>query len=69
MEKVLKIEGMMCNHCVMHVQKALAAIPGVEEVAVSLEDKSAHVKLHQNVSNDAFKTVVQNAGYELTGIE
>ena len=69
MEKVLKIEGMMCNHCVMHVQKALAAIPGVEDVAVSLEDKSAHVKLHQNVSNDAFKTVVQDVGYELTGIE
>ena len=69
MEKVLKIEGMMCNHCVVHVQKALAAIPGVEEVAVSLEDKSAHVKLHQNVSDDAFKTVVQDVGYELTGIE
>jgi len=30
---------------------------------------SAHVKLHQNVSDDAFKTVVQDVGYELTGIE
>jgi len=69
MEKRLKIEGMMCNHCVMCVQKALVAIPGVEEVDVSLEDKSAHVKLNQNVSDDAFKTVVQDAGYELTGIE
>ena len=69
MEKVLKIEGMMCGHCVMHVQKALAAVPGVEEVAVSLDDKSARVKLNQNVSDDTFKTVVQNAGYELTGIE
>ena len=69
MEKVLKIKGMMCNHCVMHVQKALAAVPGVDEVSVSLEDKSARVKLNQNVSDDTFKTVVQNAGYELTGIE
>ena len=37
MEKILKIEGMMCNHCVMHVQKALAAVPGVTEVTVSLD--------------------------------
>ena len=69
MEKVLKIEGMMCNHCVVHVQKALAAVPGVDEVSVSLEEKSAHVKLNQNVSDDTFKKAVQDAGYELTGIE
>ena len=31
MERNLQIEGMMCQHCVMHVQKALAALPGVEE--------------------------------------
>ena len=65
----MKIEGMMCGHCVMHVQKALAAVPGVEEVAVSLDDKSARVKLNQNVSDDTFKKAVQDAGYELTGIE
>ena len=69
MEKVLKIEGMMCGHCVMHVQKALAAVPGVEEVAVSLDDKSARVKLNQNVSDDTFKKAVQDVGYELKGIE
>ena len=43
MEKTLQIEGMMCQHCVMHVQKALAAVPGVEETGVSLEEKSAKV--------------------------
>ena len=69
MEKVLKIEGMMCGHCVMHVRKALAAVPGVEEVAVSLDDKSARVKLNQNVSDDTFKKAVQDAGYQLKGIE
>ena len=43
MEKTLQIEGMMCQHCVMHVQKALAAVPGVEKTGVSLEEKSAKV--------------------------
>ena len=68
MEKLLKIEGMMCNHCVMHVQKTLAAIPGVTEVTVSLDEKNAKVKLNQNVTDEVFQTVIQDAGYQLTEI-
>ena len=66
MDKILKIEGMMCNHCVMHVQKALSAVTGVAEVTVSLEEKKAKVKLNQNVSDDVFRTVIEDAGYQLT---
>ena len=68
MEKLLKIEGMMCNHCVMHVQKALAAVPGVAEVVVSLEEKTAKVKLNQNVTDEVFKTIIEDAGYQLAEI-
>ena len=68
MEKILKIEGMMCNHCLMHVQKALAAVPGVAEVTVSLDEKAATVKLNQNVTDEVFKTVIEDAGYQLTEI-
>ena len=68
MEKILKIEGMMCNHCVMHVQKTLAAIPGVTEVTVSLDEKNAKVKLNQNVTDEVFKTAIEDAGYQLTEI-
>ena len=68
MEKLLKIEGMMCGHCVMHVQKALAAVPGVAEVTVSLDEKAATVKLNQNVTDEVFKTVIEDAGYQLTEI-
>ena len=68
MEKILKIEGMMCTHCVMHVQKTLAAIPGVAEVTVSLNEKNAKVKLNQDVADEAFKTAIEDAGYQLTEI-
>ena len=68
MDKKLKIEGMMCNHCVMHVQKALAAVPGVTEVTVSLDEKNAKVKLNQNVTDEVFQTVIEDAGYQLTEI-
>ena len=69
MEKVLVIEGMMCQHCVMHVQKALAAVEGVGEVLVSLEEKTAKLKLSKAVSDDTFKTVIADAGYEIIEIK
>ena len=69
MEKTLQIEGMMCQHCVMHVQKALAAISGVEEASVNLEEKAAKVKLTQSVTDEAFKAAVETAGYRLTAIK
>lgn len=68
MEKILKIEGMMCNHCVMHVQKTLAAIPGVAEVTVRLDEKNTKVKLNQNVADEVFKTAIEDAGYQLAEI-
>ena len=69
MEKTLQIEGMMCQHCVMHVQEVLAALPGVEEAAVSLEEKAAKVKLTQDVTDEAFRAAVSAAGYQLTAIK
>ena len=47
----MKIEGMMCNHCTAHVQKALEALDGVESVEVSLEDKKAVLTLKNDVDN------------------
>jgi len=69
MEKNLKIDGMMCNHCVMHVQKALSKIDGVEEVTVSLDEKNAKVKLSCAISDETFKNVIEENGYTLIRIE
>ena len=37
------IKGMNCNHCAANAQKAIAAVEGVEQVTVSLEDGIAYV--------------------------
>lgn len=63
MEKVIEVEGMMCAHCQMHVQKALAAVEGVSEAAVDLEAKKAVVKLSQEVSDETLMKAVEDAGY------
>ena len=66
MEKEYKIEGMMCNHCRMHVEKALNAVPGVESATVTLEPPVATVKFAaEEVPFDTLKAAVEAAGYKI----
>ena len=67
MTKELKIEGMMCKHCVKHVHDALAAMDGVTAVEVSLDDKNAIVTSEREISDSEFSKVIVDAGYELVG--
>ncbi len=67
MKKTVKIEGMMCQHCVKAATKALEAVEGVTGVAVSLEEKQAVVE--GTASDEALTAAVVDAGYEVTGIE
>lgn len=69
MKKTLKIKGMMCNHCVMHVTKALEGVSGVAKAEVSLKDNQAVVTLKENVSDTDLTNAVKEAGYEVTAIE
>lgn len=68
MKKVLKIEGMMCNHCTGRVDKALNEMDGVS-ATVSLEDKCAEVTLTKDVSDDELVKAVTDAGYEVVDIQ
>ena len=69
MKKVLKVEGMMCNHCKAAVEKALNAVDGVSGTEVNLEQKTAAVELAAEVSDEVLKQAVTDAGYEVLGIE
>ena len=66
MKKTLTIEGMMCAHCAAHVEKALNALDGVDSVTVDLAGKTAVVT--GDVSDEALKKAVADAGYQVTDI-
>ena len=68
MKKTLKIEGMMCMHCVAHVQKALESVEGIEKVDVDLKKKTAIVELNKEVENQTLTQVIAQAGYEVKKI-
>lgn len=58
----LDIEGMTCSHCVHSVTKALKSVPGVSEVSVSLEQRSARVD--GSAQPDALVRAVEAEGYK-----
>ncbi len=68
MKKVLKIEGMMCQHCVAHVTKALQGIDGVDSVEVNLKKGTAMVTFSTAVSDETLISIITDAGYEVKKI-
>ena len=65
MKKVL-VEGMMCEHCKAHVEKALNAIDGIQ-ATVDLEKNCAFVE--GEVDEATLKQAIEEAGYTYKGIE
>ncbi|MCH5170960.1 MAG: heavy-metal-associated domain-containing protein [Oscillospiraceae bacterium] len=69
MIKTLKIEGMSCGHCTARVAAALKELDGVENVEMSLENKTAVVTLSKDVSDAVLSETVDNTGFDVVGIE
>ena len=69
MKKTVYIEGMMCAHCVKHVNDALSKLNGVTDVSVSLENKNAVITAASSLTNDEITKAVTDAGYTVTKID
>lgn len=63
MAETVKIKGMMCNHCLMAVKKALNEIPGITNVEVDLEKGEAAFDRESSVSSDQIRHQIEKAGY------
>jgi Cu2+-exporting ATPase len=58
----ITVEGMMRQHCVAHVQKALESVKGVKDVQVSLDEKCATVTAPES-ARKALVDAIREAGY------
>ena len=65
MEKVVKIEGMTCSHCLNRVDKALNKIESVKAL-VDLE--KAQATIIGDVSDEMIIKTIKDAGYEVVSI-
>ena len=62
-EKTMKIEGMMCEHCERAVKTALEAVEGVEAVTADAKAGTAVIRLQPGTSEEALSEAVKKAGY------
>jgi len=63
--QTFKIEGMTCDHCVMHVTEAFKSVDGVKSAKVSLKKSAAAVKFEEPATIEAMAASVAEAGYKL----
>lgn len=66
-ETIIQIKGMMCEHCVAAVTRALQGLDGVESVRVVLKENRAY--LNGTVSDIDIRQAIQAAGYKVTKIQ
>ncbi len=62
MNATYTVTGMTCGHCVMHVKEEVSAIPGVTDVAVTLEDGKLQVTSETPIDFDRIVEAVAEAG-------
>ena len=63
METVIKVNGMMCNHCKAQVEKVCKAVPGVDDAVVDLQAKTVTVTGRADIA--AVKQAITEADYEV----
>ncbi|GAB2994642.1 heavy metal transport/detoxification protein [Amycolatopsis acidiphila] len=59
------VTGMTCEHCVKAVTEEVGRIEGVESVAVDLPSGALTVVSSGELSDDAVRAAVDEAGYQV----
>ena len=62
---VFSVEGMMCEHCKAHVEKALLGVAGVRSATADLGARTVTVVAKKTVNEEDLKQTVKNAGYQV----
>jgi copper chaperone len=63
---VMKVGGMSCQHCVKAITETLDALPGVNEVQVSLESNTvAFTWQDGGTSMEEIVTAIEDQGYDV----
>ena len=68
MKKTIRIDGMSCGHCTSFVNKSLSALPGVSDVTVDLNTKTATLTADASVQDAVLKSTVTELGFTVVSI-
>ena len=62
--RYVKVEGMHCRHCVDTVERAVGAVPGVQYVAVCLDQSMAAISVDDSCDMNSVVRAVEDVGYD-----
>ena len=65
MKAEIKIEGMMCGHCVAHVEEALRSVAGVSSAKADLAKGVAFVEYGEPANLEQLEAAIEKAGYKV----
>ena len=60
----IAVEGMSCASCVVRIERAVEAVPGVHDATVNLATGRARVRADAGTTIDTIVSAVRQAGYE-----
>ena len=68
-KKVINVEGMSCEHCVIKIQKALEQLIDVIKVKVDLKEKRVFVYYQNDLDSILLQKTIEELGYIVTGVK
>jgi periplasmic mercuric ion binding protein len=65
------VNGMVCAFCAQGIEKKMRALSQTQDVYVNLKQRVVAVELKEGqvLSNDQVKSIIKDAGYDVTFIE
>lgn len=63
MRAEIKVDGMMCMHCVAHVEEALRSVEGVTEAKADLGKNMAFAEYNEPATIEQLEAAIEKAGY------
>lgn len=67
---MVNVNGMVCAFCAQGIEKKVRALPQTEDVYVNLKQHVVAIALKdsQTITDETIKSLIKNAGYEVTAI-
>lgn len=67
-QRILKVEGMTCQHCVETVSETVTKMEGVKKVDINLEQKNVRVEYDESKTQlEDISVQIIKAGFEVVG--
>ena len=65
---ILNVQGLMCPHCEARVNQGVENVPSVQGVISSHKKGTVEAVCADDVSVEAVKSAIRDAGYAVTGV-